>query len=176
MVQYRRSKTPGASYFFTVNLHNRSKGYLTDHSHYLRQAFYEARKIHQFKIVAIAILPDHLHTILQLQQIDYHYPKIWQTIKSRFTRALVKEGVALQKNAKGEYNLWQRRYWEHQIRDETDMQHHIEYIHYNPVKHGHINQVKDWPHSSFHQYVKQDIFPKDWGGEYRPKNNIRYGE
>ncbi|MFC1750643.1 transposase [Pseudomonadota bacterium] len=94
--------------------------------------------------------------------------------KSFYPRISQKWRCVVQK--KGEYNLWQRRYWEHQIRDETDMQHHIDYIHYNPVKHGHVDRVKDWPYSSFHRYVKNGLLSEDWGDKCNVENNIGYGE
>ncbi|MFC1748622.1 transposase [Pseudomonadota bacterium] len=176
MVRYRRSQTLGASYFFTVNLHDRSQRYLTDHINHLRHAISTVHKQHPFEIIAIVVLPEHLHTIFKLPEGDHHYPKRWQAIKSRFTRALVKEGAPLRKNLKGEYNLWQRRYWEHQIRDEEGMQRHIDYIHYNPIKHGHVSQVKNWPHSSFHRYVQKEVLNENWGGQVFIDDDINYGE
>ncbi len=83
-------------------------------------------------------------------------------IKSIYTRKLVQKGVALAANGRGEYNLWQRRFWEHTIRDAADMHNHINYIHYNPVKHKLVEHVADWPHSSFHLYVRKGILPIDW--------------
>ena len=176
MVRYRRSTTPGTSYFFTVNLRDRLQHYLVDHIEHLRAAFIQTKKIHPFDIVAIVVLPDHIHAIFQLPEGDNGYPQRWHSIKSHFTKALVKEGESLFKNDKGEYNLWQRRYWEHQIRDEIDMQRHIDYIHFNPVKHGHVEQVADWPNSSFHQYVESGVLPVVWAGGGSGSGDDRYGE
>ena len=93
---------------------------------------------------------------------DAGYVGRWRMIKSRFTRQLVQRGVAITRNPKGEYDLWQRRYWEHTLRDDLDMQRHVDYIHYNPVKHGLVKQVIDWLYSSFHRYVRQGMIPADW--------------
>ena len=115
-------------------------------------------------IEAIVVLPDHLHTIWTLPADDADYAERWRMIKSRFTKSLVKEGVKIGRNEKGEYDLWQRRYWEHTIRDDLDLQRHVDYIHCNPVKHGLVERVSDWPHSSFHRYVRDGIVSVDWGG------------
>ncbi len=164
MVNYRRNLVPGGTYFFTVTLQDRSSRLLVEHIGPLRAAFREVKRKHPFHIDAIAILPEHLHTIWTLPEGDADYPGRWRAIKSAFTHAVVKSGVAVVRNEKGEYALWQRRYWEHTIVDEDDFRHHVDYIHSNPVKHGWVKQAADWPHSSFHQYVKQGILPPDWAG------------
>lgn len=176
MVKYRRSQVTGASYFFTVNLNNRSHRHLTTHIQHLRTAFELIKQQRPFKIDAIVILPDHLHMIMTPPLQDNDYPERWKAIKSCFTRSLIKEGIALIRNRKGEYNLWQRRYWEHLIRDETDMRRHIDYIHFNPVRHGHVRQVGDWPYSSFHHYVHKGILPPDWAGQDEPIGESNFGE
>jgi putative transposase len=112
---------------------------------------------------AVVVLPDHLHTVWTLPRDDSDYSSRWRAIKSRFTRAIRKRGVSLIPNAKGEYDLWQRRYWEHTIRDMDDLQRHVDYIHYNPVKHGLVKRVADWPFSSFHRYVRLGWISPDWG-------------
>lgn len=176
MVQYRRSQTPGGTYFFTVNLRDRSSRHLVTHINHLRKAFRDVRQQRPFEVVAAVVLPEHLHMIMELPAGDSDYPGRWRAIKSLFTRALVKDGVHVTKNYKGEYNLWQRRYWEHQIRDELDLQQHVDYIHFNPVKHGHAERTADWPHSSFHRYVRLDILEEDWGGNFVIDKNDGYGE
>jgi len=109
MVNYRRIYTPGGSYFFTVTLHDRSASHLTNHIHHLRQAFHNVQQQRPFKIIASVILPEHLHIIMQLPENDSDYPGRWKAIKSLFTRALIQEKVdGLEKNHRGEYNLWQR--------------------------------------------------------------------
>ena len=177
MVNYRRSRTQGGTYFFTVNLRNCTSNHLVTHINYLRQAFRLVQKQRPFEVVASVILPEHLHIIMSLPDGDCDYPERWKAIKSRFTRALIKENVSgLTKNRKGEYNLWQRRYWEHQIRDEIDLQHHVDYIHFNPVKHGHVREVADWPYSSFHRYVKSGLIESNWSGDDRFDGVGGYGE
>ncbi len=177
MVNYRRSRIQGGTYFFTVNLCDRSSNHLVTHISHLRQAFRTVQKQRPFEIVASVILPEHLHIIMTLPDEDCDYPERWKAIKSQFTRALVQDNiVGLTKNKKGEYNLWQRRYWEHQIRDEVDLQHHVDYIHYNPVKHGYVRQVIKWPYSSFHCYVKSGLVESNWGGDDRMNGVSGYGE
>ena len=176
MVNYRRSQTTGATYFFTVNLKNRKEKYLTNHVEQLRESFRAVKLQYPFIVDAIVILPDHLHTIWTLPSEDANYPARWKAVKSRFTRLLIKEGLSLNKNKKGEYNLWQRRYWEHQIRDDLDLQRHVEYIHYNPVKHGHVKQVKEWPFSSFHRFVEQEYLDDNWGEIVGEFAQVGFGE
>lgn len=162
MVNYRRNRIAGGTYFFTVTLRDRRTAFLTTHIDALRLVFRDTRRTKLFQIEAIVVLPDHLHTIWCLPAGDADYAGRWRMIKSRFTRQLVQRGVAITRNAKGEYDLWQRRYWEHTIRDDLDMQRHVDYIHYNPVKHGLVKRVMDWPYSSFHSYVRQGMIPADW--------------
>lgn len=164
MVNYRRSQEKGGTYFFTVNLKNRKENYLTCYIEQLRESFRIVKQQYPFEIVASVILPDHLHIIWTLPDNDSVYSTRWKAIKSKFTKLLIKEDVLLNKNKKGEYNLWQRRFWEHKIRDELDLKCHVDYIHYNPVKHGHVKQVIDWPHSSFHSYVDKNYLKIDWSG------------
>ena len=92
------------------------------------------------------------------------------------SRALPRgERISQSRMEKGERGIWQRRYWEHTLRDETDLARHIDYIHFNPVKHGHVTRVRDWPHSSFHRMVKLGIYPEDWGGDVAD-NGTGFGE
>ncbi|MES9940358.1 MAG: transposase [Candidatus Thiodiazotropha sp. 6PLUC2] len=164
MVSYRRSRVAGGTYFFTVTLRNRQVSTLVERIDELRLVVKRAREEHPFRIDAFVVLPEHLHTVWTLPADDGDYAGRWRQIKGRFTRTLVKGGVALSKNSKGEYNLWQRRYWEHRIRDEEDFRRHIEYIHFNPVKHGLVKRVRDWPYSTFHKFVRQGVYPLDWAG------------
>ena len=162
MVNYRRNFVPGGTYFFTVTLRDRSSRLLVEHIELLRAAFRHVKRERPFQIDAIVILPEHLHTIWTLPAGDADYPGRWRAIKSAFTHAVVKSGVVVQRNQKGEYALWQRRYWEHTLTNEEDYRHHVDYIHFNPVKHGWAKHVAEWPHSSFHRYVRQGILPPDW--------------
>ncbi len=163
-MQYRRVFIEGGMVFFTVNLANRRADSLVRHVDVLRAAFAHTRKRHPFEIVAIVILPEHLHTIWQMPPHDADYAVRWSLIKSRFSRQLpATEHIGVSRLKKGERGIWQRRYWEHQIRDETDLQRHMDYIHYNPVKHGYVANAVDWPYSSLHRYIRQGQLPTYWG-------------
>ena len=164
MVLYRRNRISGGTYFFSVTLRDRTVSLLVDHIDELRAALRETRRVRPFRVVAMVVLPEHLHAIWTLPEGDSDYPARWQAIKARFTRALVKERLELTPGANGEYDLWQRRFWEHTVRDDEDLRRHVEYIHYNPVKHGRVGQVRDWPYSTFHRYVRDGIYPVDWAG------------
>jgi putative transposase len=115
------------------------------------------------------VLPDHLHTVWTLPPRDADFATRWQLIKTRFARSLPKqEWRSPARIARNERGIWQRRFWEHVIRDEADYARHVEYCHINPVKHGLVKRVSDWPHSSFHRDVRAGIFPLDWAGEVEP--------
>jgi putative transposase len=168
MTNYRRSFVPGGSYFFTVNLADRSSRLLTDRVDLLRTAFRYARVRHAFMIDAIVILPDHLHAIWSLPEGDADFATRWRHVKAMFSRALPAcERISESRLRKGERGIWQRRYWEHTLRDERDFSRHVDYIHFNPVKHGYVTRVADWPHSSFHRYVEQGLLVSDWGGDMK---------
>lgn len=113
---------------------------------------------------------------LQLAGGDSDFSSRVRLIKRGFTLRLFEAGVELRRNARGEYDLWQRRFWEHTLRDETDLQWHVDYVHYNPVKHGHVSAAKDWPHSSFHRYVRQGLLAEDWGGSSSTETRSDFGE
>ncbi|SFN96691.1 putative transposase [Formivibrio citricus] len=164
MVLYRRNYVPGGTYFFTATLRNRQSDCLTRHIDALRAAFAEVKRQKPFHIDAIVVLPEHLHTIWTLPEDDADYSGRWQAIKSAFVRKIRKEGEALLLDGKGNALLWQSRFWEHTIHDEADYARHVDYIHFNPVKHGHAQHVADWPYSSFHQYLARHILPIDWAG------------
>jgi len=165
MTNYRRNFVPGGSYFFTVNLADRRLPLLTDHIDLLRAAFRETRERHPFVIDAIVVLPDHLHAIWTLPDVDHDFATRWRLIKAGFSRRLSKgEFVSASRADKGERGIWQRRYWEHTLRDEADYGRHADYIHFNPVKHGYTERVEDWPYSSFHRMVALGIYPRNWGG------------
>lgn len=176
MVNYRRNFIKGGSYFFTVNLKNRQSTLLIDAVNQLRASFSYVQSKKPFEVIAIVILPEHLHRIWQLPENDKDYPARWKSIKSHFTRQLKKMGIQLSKNKHNKHNLWQRRYWEHTIRDENDLTRHIDYIHYNPVKHGWVESVSDWKYSSFHRYVKKGYLPPNWGNNFEMSDTIKYGE
>jgi putative transposase len=163
-MRYRRATAAGGSYFFTVNLADRSDDTLVRHIDVLRTVMQQVKQAHPFSIVAMVVLPEHLHAIWRLPPGDADYPLRWSLIKSGFSRRIAKgENVRASRQAKRERGIWQRRYWEHQIRDEDDLARHVDYIHYNPVKHGWVARVVDWPHSTFHEFVKRGMVSPDWG-------------
>ena len=164
MVRYRRNFVPGATYFFTVIVDDRRSTVLVDNISVLRDAFSVARHERPFTIDAIVVLPEHLHVVMTLPSDDADFSGRWRRIKSRFSR-LVAQGTSLERDERGEYRLWQKRFWEHTIRNEADYERHVDYIHYNPVKHGLVTRVCDWPHSSFHRFVRSGIVPIDWAGD-----------
>ncbi|MCP5155811.1 MAG: transposase [Ectothiorhodospiraceae bacterium] len=165
MVAYRRSFVEGGTYFFTAALADRRSDLLVRRVEALRAAIRAVAGEHPFGIEAIVVLPDHLHLVATLPPGDADYPLRMQRIKQRFTRALVRSGLELPHRSDGGRALWQRRYWEHTIRDAHDLRRHIDYVHINPVKHGLVNRVVDWPFSSFHRFVRTGLLPAAWGGE-----------
>ncbi len=164
MRTYTRVRIAGGSYFFTVNLaERRGNNLLVRYIAELREAFRQTRREHPFTVDAIVVLPDHLHCVWQLPPDDADFPTRWRLIKARFSRCIdAGERISQSRQRKGERGIWQRRYWEHAIRDEQDYQRHMDYIHFNPVKHGYVQSVKDWPYSSFHRWVKRGFYPGDW--------------
>src|SRR2546423_15617184 len=119
---------------------------------------------------AEVVFPEHLHCLWRLPPGDYAFPMRWCLIKAYFTRMLPRgEASSVSRQRKGERGIWQRRYWEHVIRDEQDYQRHLDYIHYNPVKHGYVQAAKDWPYSSFHRWVAQGVYPVDWAASAEVK-------
>jgi putative transposase len=163
MPQYIRAIVPGGTFFFTVTLLERRRNLLTEHIDNLRAAFRAARQRRPFTIEAIVILPDHLHCVWTLPAGDADFSTRWHDIKARFADQIPPgERLSERRRQKGERGIWQRRFWEHVIRDERDYERHVDYIHYNPVKHGHVMRVADWPYSSFHQYVERGIYTFEW--------------
>jgi putative transposase len=152
MVTYRRNRQPGGTYFFTVTLMDRGSSMLTRHIPVLGNAMRDVRAHHPFETIAIVVLPDHLHAIWRLPEHDTEYSMRWRMIKSLFTRRVVAAGESIPGRTKGERRLWARRFWEHTMRDEDDLQQHVDYIHGNPVKHGWSERIEEWPWSSFHRY------------------------
>jgi putative transposase len=168
MSRYRRANIKGGTFFFTVTLADRSSDLLVRHIDFLRASYTATHGLYPFETVAICILPDHLHAIWTLPTDDANFPLRWSLIKSKFSRALpIALDRTASKVARRERGIWQRRYWEHAIRDENDLTRHIDYIHFNPVKHRHVTRVSDWPHSSFTRYVERGLLPADWGGDIR---------
>jgi len=163
MPHYVRAYVPGGSYFFTVALLDRRRGLLTENIAALREAFRVIRRQRPFRIEAIVVLPDHLHCIWTLPQGNTDFSTRWRLIKGRFSRTVVPMEWRSQRRVhKKERGIWQRRFWEHLIRDEKDLAAHVDYIHCNPARHGWVRQVIDWPHSSFHRYARLGVYPPDW--------------
>jgi putative transposase len=175
MVQYRRNHEPDGLYFFTVTLKNRNTTLLTEHIDKLKKSLQRVQKENAYETKAIVVLPEHIHTIWKMPGEDQNYSLRWRKIKSYFTHSLNTLGVPIAKNTRGEFNIWQSRFWEYTIRNERDFENHVNYIHYNPVKHGLVNHVRDWPYSSFHRYVRQRILDLDWGSACE-SNDRDYGE
>ena len=165
-MRYRRAFATGATWFFTVNLADRQQDLLTRHITLLREVMHEVKVHHPFEIDAMVVLPEHLHAIWTLPPDDADYPTRWSLIKSGFSRTLPKtEAIGDSRRSKRERGIWQRRYWEHQIRDDADLQAHVDYIHYNPVKHGHTDLPAAWPYSSIHRYIAQGWLSQEWSME-----------
>ena len=165
-MKYRRSRINGATYFF-INTHNRRRFLcLPRNVELLRQAFRHTMQRHPIKIDAIVLLPDHLHCIWTMPKDDDNYSMRWGLIKSYFSRHcqdVHEDVVSKSRRSKQERGFWQRRFWEHTIQSDEDFIKHVEYIHYNPVKHNLVATPKDWEYSSFHRYVKLGLYDKMWG-------------
>lgn len=166
MSNYRRDYVNGGTYFITVALQNRNCDWLVRHIDALRDAFRETMSHYPFEIIAITVLPEHFHLILRLPENTHDYSRIIQLIKINFTKRLPPHYRAPNpsKQRKREAGIWQRRFWEHRIRDERDLNQHIDYTYFNPVKHGYVVHAKDWLYSSFHRDVKRGLFEMNWGG------------
>src|SRR5215469_11413673 len=177
MSRYRRVKIEGRWFFFTLTLADRSADLLVRHIERLRAAYTTARKRDPFETIAICVLPDHLHAIWALPPDDADFSRRWSSIKHNFSCGLPGNPTrSPSKVAKREKGIWQRRFWEHAIRDDADLSRHVDYIHYNPVKHGLVSRACDWPYSSFHRYVARELLPADWAGDARQPTGGCFGE
>ncbi len=174
---YRRADIKGATYFFTVNLADRRSILLVDKLDVLRAVMNKVKQTHPFKIDALVILPDHIHALWTLPAGDNDYSIRWMLIKAGFSRQIPKtEKINKSRAMKGERGIWQRRYWEHLIRDERDYEIHVNYIHNNPVKHGYANCAVNWPYSSIHQFISKGEIEPNWGREENRSVSLDYGE
>lgn len=166
MANYRRAWHPGGTWFFTVNLlerHNNSL--LTQNIDLLRQAVAQTRADHPFIIHAWVVLPEHLHCIIELPPNDTDFAVRWRLIKAHFSRGIpAVQWRNTSREKRGERAIWQRRFWEHLIRDEADFNAHMDYVHFNPVKHGLVQAVAEWPYSTFHRLVEKGVYTADWVG------------
>lgn len=183
MPDYRRANVTGGTCFFTVTTHRRQPLLTQDDvRHALREGIRKAKERFPFKIDAWVLLPDHLHCIWTLPEGDADFSARWGVIKRYVSQQCAArychpQRLSASRSRRKEAGLWQRRFWEHQIRDEVDYQRHVDYIHWNPVKHGHAQHVKDWSYSTFHRFVKEGYYPLDWGGgEAQLDMNSSFGE
>lgn len=183
MPEYRRIKVKGGTYFFTVVTFGRQPILTAEHVRAaLREGIQEVRQSLPFSIDAWVLLPDHLHAIWTLPEKDDNFASRWAVIKRTVSQRCGSwDGIGRTINdslcRRGERGIWQRRYWEHLIRDELDLQRHLDYLHWNPVKHGYVKRVIDWPYSTFHRFVTRGIYSPDWGGiNEKETDNVNFGE
>ena len=166
MPNYRRARLQGGAYFFTLTSFERRPILTDDRCRIaLREVIVDVKKSMPFESIAWVLLPDHLHTIWQLPEGDANFSARWSTIKRNVTQRckhFTSQPHNQSRQSRREGTLWQRRFWEHLIRDELDLERHLDYIHYNPVKHGYVSQVFEWPYSTFHRYVSDGVYPQDW--------------
>ncbi len=171
MSDYRRYRIQGGTYFFAVNLQDRTQSLLVDHIDPFRAAYRSVAERHRFETLAIVVLPDHLHAIWRLPEGDADYSTRWRLIKSEFVLR-IRPAREAKPRRPGERGVWQRRFWEHAVRDDAELAAYTDYIHWNPVKHGHVAELDDWPFSSWHR------FKRDTGLEHDPKRwaAMQFGE
>ena len=177
MANYRRCYIPGGSYFFTVVTERRAPILANDEARdLLRSAILTCQQQWPFSVDALVLLPDHLHAIWTLPPGDCDYSKRWGFVKKYFTQHWLaangeEQAVSLSKLQQRRRGIWQRRFWEHALRDECDYAQHLDYLHYNPVKHGLVTAVVDWPYSSFHRFVNEGLYPSHWGENLEARLN-----
>jgi putative transposase len=181
MPEYRRANIAGGTYFFTVITYRR-RPILTEPAvrMALREAISVARAQLPFIVDAWVLLPDHLHCIWTLPPGDANFGLRWALIKRHVSKQCEEQfgvvGRSESRIKRDESTIWQRRFWEHLISDDEDFIRHADYLHYNPVKHGHVKKVGDWPYSTFHRFVQQGIYPGDWGGSDDTDTEVEFGE
>ena len=161
MSNYRRYYMNGGTWFFTVNLKKRKSDVLVRQIAELRSAIRRVKETKPFQVDALVVLPEHLHCIWTLPENDCDFSSRWRELKKLFTKSIMC------------HEVWQPRFWEHAIRDEEDYRRHVDYIYINPVKHGWVTCVQDWPFSTFHRDVRKGIYPVDWAGDM---NGLEAGE
>ena len=176
-MKYRRADISGGTYFFTINLADRKSSLLVDEIDKLRSSINKVKQNKPFVLDAMVVLPDHIHLLMTLPEDDNDFPTRIMLIKSGFSRQIPKtENIRESRTSKRERGIWQRRYWEHLIRDETDFERHVDYIHYNPVKHSYVEQAALWEFSTIHRYIEKGIISPDWGSNQDLPLNTTFGE
>lgn len=180
MARFRIALTPGAFYFFTVvTLDRRPVLTIEPVRRALSESIRAVRQRAPFGLPAIVLLPDHLHCVWALPDGDADYATRWSLIE-RLTAQAVRSSLPAVASpaalARRELGLWQRRFWEHQIRDESDLERHLDYIHWNPVKHGLVAAPSAWPYSSFQSFVARGLYPRDWGSHGANAEASDFGE
>lgn len=165
MTEYRRFYVPGSTWFFTANLaERRGNALLVEQIDFLRAAFRYVKHRRPFRMEAVVVLPEHLHCIWTLPPGDDDFSQRWGLLKSHFSRAINPgERVSNSRSKRRERGIWQRRFWAHMVVGQEDFNAHFDYIHWNPVRHGWVRQVSEWPYSSFHRFVELGIYPANWG-------------
>jgi len=169
MSNFRRNYQDSGTYFFTATLKNRNTSTLTDHFNFLKIAVLRVKQTRPFLINAWVVLPEHLHMIWTLPKNDSAYSLRWRSIKTLFCKQFGKPD-------KGNTRIWQPRFWEHTIRSEKDFNAHVDYIHFNPLKHGYVNRVVDWPYSSFHHYVRKGVYGSSWSSNIEVDEKMKFGK
>ncbi|MEM1194354.1 MAG: transposase [Pseudomonadota bacterium] len=167
MPNYRRIFVPGGEFFFKVNLLDWRQSWLTENINALRAAYGYVQRRHPFETVAIYILPDHKHCIWRLPPDDDNSPMRWRLLKSGFSRSFLRRSDSRAGRRNGESGVWQRRFWAHCVRDDEDLSRHIDYIHWNPVKHGLVEDPNDWPYSTYREWFPSNHWKQEFG---RPVN------
>jgi putative transposase len=182
MSDYRRYFVPGGTYFFTLVTERRTELFADATARRLLGSVFRRCALRQpFRVLAIVLLPDHLHCLWVLPPGDRDYSARWRWLKGEFTRSWLAIGGSEQTRGAARIKVrrrgvWQRRFWEHTIRDESDLERHADYIHYNPVRHQLASSPRDWPSSSFHRWVQTGHYPADWGGGAHPMELKTAGE
>ena len=178
MPKFHRNYVPGGTYFFTAATYGREPIFASETARrLLGQVMRECNERYPFATDAIVLLPDHMHIIWRLPSGDDDYSRRWAWLKRRFTKQWLAEGAPERRTTTAQRQqrrkgVWQPRYWEHTISDEDDYEQHVNYVHYNPVKHGYVACPHEWPYSSFHRYVRQGHFVREWccgGSEVRER-------
>ncbi|QDC08470.1 transposase [Oceanicola sp. D3] len=165
MSNYRRIRQRAGTYFFTVKIAAPGSRLLTEHVDILRRAYAATHADAPFRSDAIVILPDHIHAVWTLPEGDSDYSERWRRIKGRFTHWIgQKRARSLSKEIKREAGIWQRRFWEHTIRNEEDYSRHLAYCWGNPVKHGLVERATDWKLSSIHRDIRLGRVDPEWSG------------